>query len=246
MAKRRMFSISFMESDEFYELSPLTQALYFHLNLNADDDGIVDKVKSVMRDLGATKRNYSTLIDNGYIIELNSRVIAITHWHQHNRIKSDRYTETNYKELIKCLTKDENDRYIKALSAICGDKCAPQESIVKDSTVKDSTGKGSIAKNSEGEEKEEEKNNLSFLHSYKTEENLKISSYDGFAEEPTGVEIDHTRFLAKLKLYFMKNYKRIDCNDFIAHYDSMNWIGDRGESVKDNYAEYLRRWYGEP
>ena len=44
MAKRRMFSISLMESDEFYELSALTQALYFHLNLNADDDGIVDKV----------------------------------------------------------------------------------------------------------------------------------------------------------------------------------------------------------
>ena len=84
MAKRRMFSISLMESDEFYELSALTQALYFHLNLNADDDGIVDKVKSIMRDLGASSKNYSALINNGYIIELGKKAIAITHWHHHN------------------------------------------------------------------------------------------------------------------------------------------------------------------
>ena len=249
MAKRRMFSISLMESDDFYELSALTQALYFHLNLNADDDGIVDKVKSIMRDLGASSKNYSALINNGYIIELGKKAIAITHWHHHNRIKRDRYTPTTHVELMKGLGRDENDRYFKASEAFCGDKCAPQDRIGKESIGKDSIVKDSIGE--EREEKEEEKkkeekeNNHSFLHTYKTEEDSKISSDIGFADEPTGTEIDHSRFLAKLKLYFMRKYKSIDCNDFIEFYDKSGWIGDGGESVKDNLEFYLDRWYGE-
>ena len=107
MAKRRMLSIDFCESDSFYELSSLCQALYFHLNLNADDDGLVDNVKSIMRDLKATKRNYQTLVDEGYIIELSHKVVAITNWHQHNRIKSDRYTPTDYVDLMRLLERDE-------------------------------------------------------------------------------------------------------------------------------------------
>ena len=160
MAKRRMLSIDFCESDSFYELSSLCQALYFHLNLNADDDGLVDNVKSIMRDLKATKRNYQTLVDEGYIIELSKKVVAITNWHQHNRIKSDRYTPTDYVDLMRLLERDEKGRYFKASEVIFGDICAPQDrlgkdSIGKDSTVKVSTDKGSIAE--VREEKKEEK-----------------------------------------------------------------------------------------
>ena len=251
MAKRRMLSIPIVETDKFYALKSAEQALYLHFNLNADDDGVVDRVKSIMRDTRASARNYQSLIDGGYIIDLGGGLALITHWNQHNRIKKDRYIPSEYGEIISKIKQDPNGRYIKGSEALFGDKCAPQDSIGKDSIGKDSigkvsTGKGSIAEDSEGEEKEEENNNLSFLHSYRKEENLKISSFDGFAEEPTGRGIDHSRFLGKLKLYFMKNYKSIDCNDFIEHYDRMNWIGDDGESVKDNYVKYLERWYGKP
>ena len=161
MAKRRMLSIDFCESDRFYELSSLSQALYFHLNLNADDDGFVDNVKSVMRDLKATKRNYQTLVDEGYIIELSHKVVAITNWHQHNRIKSDRYTPTDYVDLMKLLDQDEKGRYFKAREVFFGDICAPQDSIGKDSIGKDrivkvSTDKGSIAEVREENEEEKE------------------------------------------------------------------------------------------
>ncbi len=246
MAKRRMLSIPIVETDKFYELKSTAQALYLHFNLNADDDGVVDRVKSIMRDTRASAKNYQSLIEGGYIIDLGGGLALITHWNQHNRIKKDRYIPSEYSEIISQIKQDPNGRYIKGSEALFGDKCAPQDSIGKNSIGKVSVGKGSIAEDSEGEEKEEEKNNLSFLHSYKTEENLKISSFDGFAEEPTGREIDHSRFLGKLKLYYMKKYKSIDCNDFIEHYERLNWVGDDGESVKDNYVKYLERWYGDP
>ena len=241
MAKRRMLSIPIVETDRFYELKSTEQALYLHLNLNADDDGVVDRVKSIMRDTHASTKNYQSLVDGGYIIDLGKGLALITHWNQHNKIKKDRYIPSVYHDIISKMELDPNGRYIKASEVVFGDICAPQDSIGKVST-----DKGSIAKESEDKGKEEkESNNLSFLHTFKTEEDLKISSDSGFAEEPTGAEIDHNRFLAKLKLYFIKRYKSINCNDFIEHYDRVGWIGENGESVKDNFVLYLEKWYGQ-
>ena len=39
MAERRMFTKKITDSDAFIELSSSAQALYFHLNQGADDDG---------------------------------------------------------------------------------------------------------------------------------------------------------------------------------------------------------------
>ena len=43
MAERRMFSKTVTESDSFYcDISVEAQCLYFHLSMNADDDGFVN------------------------------------------------------------------------------------------------------------------------------------------------------------------------------------------------------------
>ena len=246
MAKRRMLSISILETDKFYKLHSTEKALYLHFNLNADDDGVVDRVKSIMRDARASAKHYQRLIDEGYVIDLGEGLALITHWNQHNRIKKDRYIPSEYRDIISKIKLDPNGRYINASRTVFGDICAPQDSIgkdsiVKDSIVKDSTDKGSIAEESEEKEKEEN-NNLSFLHSYNTEGDLKISSEKGFAHEPTGAEIDYSKFIAKLKLYYMRKYKSINCYDFIRYYESRNWISDDGESVKDNLEKYIDLW----
>ena len=44
-----MFSNSVVESDAFLEMPDSSQNLYFHLSMHADDDGFVDKWKSIMR-----------------------------------------------------------------------------------------------------------------------------------------------------------------------------------------------------
>jgi len=38
LAQRRMFSKEVTNSDEFLDMPPSSQSLYFHLGMNADDD----------------------------------------------------------------------------------------------------------------------------------------------------------------------------------------------------------------
>ena len=44
-----MFDKAITNSDNFLELPDSSQILYFHLSMNADDDGFVDNWKSIMR-----------------------------------------------------------------------------------------------------------------------------------------------------------------------------------------------------
>ena len=46
MAQRRMFSRKITETDRFLEMPLSSQALYFHLNMGADDEGFIDKAKT--------------------------------------------------------------------------------------------------------------------------------------------------------------------------------------------------------
>ena len=61
MAKRRMFSIEIVESDAFCLMKASAQMLYFHLNMNADDDGVVDKWKSILRYIANSNPNRTRL-----------------------------------------------------------------------------------------------------------------------------------------------------------------------------------------
>lgn len=113
MAKRRMFSVEVIETDRFCCLPPSSQMLYMHLNLNADDDGIVGNVNNLMRVFGAERKYYRLLVERGYLIEFESGVVAITDWRVHNRVRADRYVPTRYKEEFSRLTIGEDMRYIK-------------------------------------------------------------------------------------------------------------------------------------
>ena len=52
MAQKRMFSNLVVGSDDFLEMPDSSQNLYFHLSMQADDDGFVDNWKSIMRMTG--------------------------------------------------------------------------------------------------------------------------------------------------------------------------------------------------
>ena len=69
MASKRMFSSKIIESADFLNLPHSTQNLYIHLSMGADDDGIVNNAKIVMRMTGCKPKDYQKLIENGYIIE---------------------------------------------------------------------------------------------------------------------------------------------------------------------------------
>lgn len=91
MASRRMFSGQKIETDKFLDLDPRTQALQFHLILNADDDGFVAKPKAIVRMCGCNLEDLKALIANDYLIQFDSGVVVIKDWKVHNFIRKDRY-----------------------------------------------------------------------------------------------------------------------------------------------------------
>ena len=243
MAKRRMLLISIVESDKFYEMRPITQALYIHLCLKADDDGIVDSVRSVMRNLKAPITSYKRLVEDNYLTELDRGLIAITHWHLHNQIRKDRYVETVYRDAKKELMRDDNNRYFKASEDSLVDKCVPQYSVVKDSTVQVSTGEVSEVYVST-DERSEEKNNFSLIHTHTPTQSVSV---EGDSERISRNNYDNKVYDMKalktaIALYFMKKYKSTKIDNFVAYCESLNWVSEDGESIKENHKKYIDRW----
>ena len=123
MAKRRMLATSIIESDVFCSLTPSSQALYLHLIMNADDDGIVDKWKSLLRYLSIRHHHLQPLIDTGLVIRLDGDLLLISDWLIHNKIRLDKYGEGRYKDRLKTLLMHKDGRYFKA----SGDFFVPQD-----------------------------------------------------------------------------------------------------------------------
>ena len=96
MAKKRMFTIDIVDSDAFLEMPPSAQALYFHMNMRADDDGFVGNPKKIMRTVGAAEDDLKLLIAKKFLIIFENGVIVIKHWRMHNTLSAYRYHETNY------------------------------------------------------------------------------------------------------------------------------------------------------
>ena len=103
-----------METDRFARLPFSSQVIYVHMILNADDDGFVDNVESLMRVYGVERKYYRELINRGYLIDFDSGVAVIVDWRRMNKVRVDRYTPTDYTEELKSLRLDQKDRYIKA------------------------------------------------------------------------------------------------------------------------------------
>lgn len=98
MSERRMFSKSITESDMFLDLPPSAQALYFHLSMNADDEGFVNNSKRIRKVCGANEDDLQHLIRNGFLIRFNSGICVIIHWKINNTLRKDRFKATNYLE----------------------------------------------------------------------------------------------------------------------------------------------------
>ena len=145
MAERRMFAKTIIDSDAFLDMPATTQLLYFHLSMRADDDGFVNKPKSIMRMIGASQNDAELLVQKKFVIPFDSGVVVIKHWKIHNYIRKDMYKETKYKEEKGRLIFDENNAYKlpcdKTVTKPLQD-CA--ESLTQDRLGKDSIGKDSI------------------------------------------------------------------------------------------------------
>lgn len=107
MAQKRMFDKTIADSDDFLDMPLTTQALYFHLNIRADDDGFIDNCNSIMRVIGAKEDDFKLLVLKRYLILFESKVCVVRHWLIHNTIRKDRYNPTMYINEKKQLVVDE-------------------------------------------------------------------------------------------------------------------------------------------
>lgn len=138
MANRRMFSKDVVETDKFLNMPLTSQTLYFHLGMEADDDGFVASPKKVQRSIGCSEGDLQILASRGFIIPFESGIVVLVHWKQNNYIQADRYRKTVHKEEAALL---QNDNYVYSLVPTCIHPVSsldPQDSIGKDRVGKDS------------------------------------------------------------------------------------------------------------
>jgi hypothetical protein len=111
MAERRMISKKITDTDAFLDMPLSTQALYFHLIQNADDDGFVGNPNTIARKIGANKNDADLLIAKRYILVFESGIIVIKHWKIHNYIQKDRYIPTTYVDEKSQIALKTNNSY---------------------------------------------------------------------------------------------------------------------------------------
>ena len=111
MAQKRMFRLDVLETDAFMEMPLTTQALYFWLGLNADDDGFIGNPNMVTRNVGASSDDLKLLIAKGFLIQFADGVVVVKHWRMHNTLSANRYKETKYLEDKSILKIKDNKAY---------------------------------------------------------------------------------------------------------------------------------------
>lgn len=146
MAEKRMFTQKIIDSDPFLDMPLSTQALYFHLNMRADDDGFINNPKKIQRMIGASEDDLKLLVLKRFVIGFENGVIVIKHWRMHNTLKSDRYKPTQYQEELARLeikaNKSYTERVLEPEWNQNGTGLEPQYSVGKCSVGKESIGEG--------------------------------------------------------------------------------------------------------
>ena len=146
MANRRMFSKDVVETDKFLNMPLTSQALYFHLGMEADDDGFIASPKKVQRAVGCTEGDLKHLASCGYIIPFENGVIVIADWSVNNWIRPDRKRDTRFPELLRILNINNGVYYLGG-SCQPHDNQLPAVSHTEDRLGKDRLGKDSIELN---------------------------------------------------------------------------------------------------
>lgn len=110
MAGRRCFSEKVVESDAFYKLPETAQALYFHLNLYADDDGFINRAGSIAGRIKGGKAALRKLVDSRFLLQYDD-VYVVKHWRISNSLKNDRLKPLNYPTVAQRLWVKANRSY---------------------------------------------------------------------------------------------------------------------------------------
>ncbi len=130
MAERRMFTKKITNSSQFLMMPQSAQSLYFHLGMNADDDGFCEHF-TIMRMTDSKPDDLKILAAKKFVQIFDEKVLIILDWKENNYIRSDRYTPSKYLELYKA----ELKQISSGIPVV--DEMATQVRLGKDSIGKD-------------------------------------------------------------------------------------------------------------
>lgn len=138
MANKRMFSKQIVQTDAFMEMPISSQLLYFHLAMEADDEGFVSSPRRIMKMVGSSPDDYKVLVSKRFIIPFESGVCVIKHWLIHNTIRMDRFNPTTYKTEKELLITKENKAYTELATTgkPSGNQRLPQVKLSKVKLIK--------------------------------------------------------------------------------------------------------------
>lgn len=148
MAERRMMSKSIIKSDTFLDMPATTQNLYFHMLLDADDDGFINAPKSIMRMIGAKEDDMKVLVAKQFVIPFESGVVVIKDWKIHNYIQNDRYKPSTLPERDLLNIQKDKTYTLKSDVSKMDTECIQTVSIGKDRLGKVRLGKDRKGKDS--------------------------------------------------------------------------------------------------
>ena len=118
MAEKRMFTKKITLSDDFISMPHSSQNLYFHLNMEADDEGFVNGVKRIMRTINSNDDDLKILFTKRFVLAFESGVIVIKHWKLHNKLRDNRIKPTEHQDEKLQLLEKENGVYTECQTTV--------------------------------------------------------------------------------------------------------------------------------
>lgn len=95
-----MLSNRIVGSAAFLQMPLETQALYFHLCLKADDDGVVEAYP-VIKVTGVADDSLRILVSKNFVYPLDQDlVLYVVAWDEHNKIRPDRIVKSIHRDLL--------------------------------------------------------------------------------------------------------------------------------------------------
>jgi hypothetical protein len=248
VAEKRMFTQKIIDSDAFLDMPLSTQALYFHLNMRADDDGFVNNPRRIQRTIGAADDDLKLLCAKRFVIGFESGVIVIKHWRMHNTLRKDRYNPTQYQDELARLEVKDNNAYTERLPELplpqieavattwqpSGNHLATQYREDKDSIDKFSKDKG----NNDSDESPTCQQIVDLYHSI----------CKSFPSVRSLSDARKKAIKARLKVYSLEDFKTVfenaEASSFLKGSNDRNWSANFDWLIADkNMAKVLEGNY---
>lgn len=211
-----MFSKSVVKTDAFLDMPLSTQALYFHLGMEADDEGFISSPKQVMRSVGASPDDYRVLMAKGLVFTFDSGICVIRDWKVNNYLRSDRYKPTQYLEEKSYVVTLPNRAYSLDSSA-----CLPSGIPTDYQVVDERYTQYRIDKN-------------------RLEENRVVKGSSEGTDKPPQRKTFSPPTVEEVRKYIAERGSKVDAERFVDFYTANGWMV--GKNKMKDWKASVRYW----